>query len=693
MFLRSRPWVALLIVGAAGCRGRIASTGSDSGVTDAGTVYTFQPVPPAVYVAKVKNILAALPATDAEIQSVASKPDNLTGLIDSWMQLPEYSQKMQVFFELAFQQTQITSADYVDLTFPATGIANGLQVPLVVQNSRESVARTAVAITDAGSPLTDTFTTQSFMMTTALMNMYAFFDGRTIADDGTVSDAFMQAHPGQSVYVQSAPVTMQETLDPTNANYMHWYFPDLTTYISREAAAGRADCNLDPLPFPSNSQFASRIIEYILYGGFLAHRGTAGSNCSTAVTKNSSQFLASDFTDWRVVTVRPPTGGEATTLFYDLPSLRASSQLILSIPRIGYFSTPAFMANWLTNSSNQMRVTANQALIVATGSAIDGTDPTVPPSTPGLDPVHSAPGSACYGCHQLLDPMRSIFSANYSWFYSPQTDQSLIGQKGLFAFQGVINTEVNTLTDFGNTLAAHPLTPTAWAQKLCYWANSAPCDDTDPAFQAIVTDFKNSNMSWPLLVRELMASPLITYAAPTTTSSQHPEVVSVSRRDHLCAALNSRLNLVDICGLDLFSKVESPTIQQIANGLPSDGYGRGATIPVLPNAPTIFYRAGAENICEAIANLLIDAPVIPTMPNAKQWSSANASSAVNDFINLLMDLSPSDARYAQVQSLLMAHYNQALTAQVDGGVAGPTGALRSTFIAACLAPTSVGIGL
>ena len=81
-------------------------------------------------------------------------------------------------------------------------------------------------------------------------------------------------------------------------------------------------------------------------------------------------------------------------------------------PRVGFFTTPAFFANWQTNTSNTMRVTTNQALIVATGASIDGTDTTVPSSTPGLDAAHAAPGSACFSCHQLLDPTRSILAAS-----------------------------------------------------------------------------------------------------------------------------------------------------------------------------------------------------------------------------------------------------------------------------------------
>jgi hypothetical protein len=34
------------------------------------------------------------------------------------------------------------------------------------------------------------------------------------------------------------------------------------------------------------------------------------------------------------------------------------------------------------------------------------------------------------------DPTRSILSSTYSWFYYPPTDPALIGEPGLFAFQG-----------------------------------------------------------------------------------------------------------------------------------------------------------------------------------------------------------------------------------------------------------------
>ena len=385
-----------------------------------------------------------------------------------------------------------------------------------------------------------------------------------------------------------------------------------------------------------------------------------------------------------MVTIRPPAAGEAHTRFYDIPALRTATELVLDTPRPGFFSTPAFFANWSTNQSNQMRVTTNQALIVATGMDVDGTDTTAPPDAPGLDAVHAPPGSACFGCHVTLDPTRSILSSTWSYAYYNQTDPTLVAQKGLFAFRGVVE-QVSTIDDFAAALATHPALPAAWAQKLCYYANSGPCLPADPEFQRVVGVFQSSNLSWSALVRALLSSPLTTNATPTLTTTAQ-EIVAVVRRDHLCAALNNRLGLVDVCGLD--ATTPPSVIPQIVGGLPSDGYGRGATIPVLPNQPTLFYRSGMENICEAVAQIVIDAPANPAMPHARRWSSTAPDAAIADFVAIIMALTPLDSRSAPATALLTAHF-----AAASQKATSASSALESTFVTACLAPSALGIGL
>jgi hypothetical protein len=636
-----------------------------------------------VYVAKVKNILVGLPPTDAEVAQVTADPKKLGELIDGWMQLPEYQQKMMVFFELAFQQTQISAQDFVDIV-PPNGLGNGRATPQLVQNVRESFARTVLSLTSQGRPLTDAFTTKQLMMTPALMELYAFLDTRQVNDAAAVNDTFARANQGLMVVMQfkDGPVAMTDSVNPSSPNFMHWYTPDLPTLTY-----GDSTCNgIDPISFKVNSQ----AIHALLYGEIPNHAGPSGNCGPRAGTVASIQLAPTDFTSWKLVTMRPPRAGEARTVFFDVPALRAATELVLQTPHPGFFSTPAFFANWPTNSSNQMRVTLNQSLIVATGAAIDGTDSTSPSSTPGLDGEHSGPGTACFGCHQQLDPSRSILSSTYSWFYYPQTDQTLVKQPGLFAFQSVI-APMTTIDDFAQLLATHPLVGQAWAQKLCFYVNSAPCNTSDPEFTRIVDQFGSSGRSWNTLVHEILASPITTNASKTMTASTNGEVIAVSRRDHLCAALNNRLGFVDICQLDTTQAGRGGaqgTIAQIVSGMPSDGYGRGSTAPVLPNQPTLFYRAGLENVCVQVANLTIDAKANPNQPGAKQWSSTQPDAAIGEFVATVMALTPSDPRAAQATSILTSHFHAAMAA---GQTA--TDSLKSTFVAACLSPSFIGIGM
>ncbi|MEO6775678.1 MAG: hypothetical protein ABI467_22140 [Kofleriaceae bacterium] len=673
MTLRSTlPHVArlALLLGATSCTGPSYDS-STPFVTDT----------PEVYVAKVKNILVGLPPTDDEIAAVDADPDALPQLIDTWMALPQYQQKMMVFFELAFQQTQITDANFIDIA-PPNGLPNSKQTALLVQNSRESFARTVLDLTAKGQPLTDGFKTKHLMMTPALMQLYAYFEAHQANDAGAITDTFAKANPTLTFTMESAAgaIPIASTLTVGGPNYMHWYNPDVATQTYPDPT-----CNgVDPITITVSSDQLYRLI----YGQIPAHKVGTVACPVRGGTGMGTQLLATDFTDWKMVTIRPPNAGEQPTAFYDLPTLRTATELVVRTPRPGFFSTPAFFANWPTNSSNQMRVTLNQALIVATGMQIDGSDGTQPGMTPGLDPAHAGPGTACFGCHQLLDPTRSILSSTYSWFYNQQTDPLLTKQPGLFAFQHVI-APMSTIDDFANLLATHPLVPGAWAQKLCYYANSAPCDPSDPEFQRIVADFSADGLQWNALVKELLSSPITTNVTETKTYATNSEVIAVSRRDHLCAQLDNRLGFVDICQLDESSQVGAKTaIAQIVSGMPSDGYGRGGVIPVLPNQPTLFYRGGLENICVQVAAQVIDAKANPKQPGAKMWSSSQPAAAITELVSLVMGLTSHDPRTADVTAALTAHFAAAKTSG-----ASATDALRSTFVAACLSPSFIGIGM
>ena len=198
-------------------------------------------------------------------------------------------------------------------------------------------------------------------------------------------------------------------------------------------------------------------------------------------------------------------------------------------------------------------------------------------------------------------------------------------------------TPVTSMTGLAATLAAHPLLPSAWVQqKLCYYANSEACQTTDPEFERIVGVFKSSGYSWNALIRTIFASPLLTYAAPTSTAEQTREVVAVSRRDNLCAALNDRLGLTDVCALDALSEVSAKTtLPVIVSGLPSDGYGRDAVAPVLPNQPTALFPRRHGDASAKPSRRSSSTPHTPRRA-LKQWSSSSPpGAAIADFVDTL----------------------------------------------------------
>jgi len=642
------------------------------------TSVPFEAVSPRVYVAKVKNVLVGLAPTAAEIAAVEADDRALGALVDDWMQRPEYGQKMRRFLELSLQQTQVNPNDFADEVHGQLGL-NEATTPRLLQNAEESFARTVLELDAEGRPFTEAMSTTRVMMTTALKELYAFLDTTEIDNDANTFDHYRAEHRSVQIVAEAAqgPIPLSETLDPLSPNYMHWYNPDVRTALSDIPG-----CQQDPMNLPNQAI----TLHWLLLGSIDGRKLADGSLCPVFTgTSGATQFGANDFDDWSMVTLRQPGAGEATTPFFDLLALRSARELVLRMPHVGFFSTPAFFANWPTNVSNQMRVTAQQALIVATGSTIDGTDDTVPSSTPGLDAAHATSG-ACLGCHRLLDPTRSILAATWSWNYHNQQDPSFSSQPGLFAFRGVVE-PVNSLADFGAVLAKHPLVASGWAQKLCYYVNSARCSEHDPEFLRVVALFRDSNYSFSALVKALLTSPLTTYARETETARAHGEVVAIARRDHLCAALDARLGLQDVCGLDAASRgATSGSVPEIGSGLPADGYGRGVAAPILPSQASLFFRAGVENLCENVASIVIDpAPGVGVL----RWTSDDSEAAISDFTSLLLALSPEDPRAARAHSLLAAHFQAALATP---GITA-TDALRSTFVVACLSPALVSIGL
>ncbi|MDW8280395.1 MAG: hypothetical protein RMK29_01705 [Myxococcales bacterium] len=628
----------------------------------------FSPASVPSAVAKVKNLLTGQAATAREVESVAADPRALRDLIDTWMATPEFRDKMLGFFMNAFQQNQITAADLVD-QLPTGLRGNSTTVARLMVNLRESFPRTVWQLVSEGRPLTEAISTRRFMMTPPLAALYAYLDNRHINDRGGVLDRTLQLDPQFTFRLtwSGGPIPLSETLNPSHANYMKWFVP------TPPPAMHAPPCQEDPRVF---TRTTAQLLSYLF--GLVENSGQCQQSYTT-----TAQFADTEFDAWRMVRIRRPGPGEQPTRFYDLDALRKANELVLRVPRVGFFTTPAFFANWPTNSSNQARVTMNQTLIVALGKSFDDTNNTVPITETALDGEHAGPGTSCYGCHRTLDPMRQTFRQAFTLFYHEQLDVTQNLVPGVFAFGGV-SKPLADIYDLAETLAAHPRFAVAWTQKLCQWANSAPCLEDDPEFLRVAEAFSQSKYDFKTLVRELFSSPLITGLAPTKTAEAGGIGVSIARREQLCASLSNRLGLPDVCGIGpaLTLTPNQQRARVLASVIPADGYSRGAEAATVSTDPNLFFRASTENLCRIIADQVINAGTPP------RYTSSRPQEAIADFVQTVMGLTPRDERAAPARQILTEHFDEAVR---SGRTAAD--ALKSTFILACLAPSSIASGL
>ena len=637
------------------------------------------PVSVATSLGKVKGLLTGLPPSDAEIAAVQADPGALRGLVEKWAATPQHSAKMLSFFANAFQQSQAVSADFSD----QLGDAQGILDARLLGNLHESFARTALQLISDGEPFTSTMTTRRFMLTTRLMLFYAFLDSVQTDDDGSTVDLFAQVNPGFkfTVTAKAGVIPLSDTFDRTSPNYMIFYAPQLA------GAAYDGLCPQDPIVYDGRDgqPSVSAALYLTLQGRPASFRVPSGDGkghtCQPPAFPDAYKPLSAyDSVNWQMVEVVQADPDQGTSSVLDLVNFRTGGNLLLRTPRVGFFTTPSFLAEWNTNNSNQARVTANQTLIVALGRGMSPQNATLPPSTDSVDKEHAGPGTACYACHQSLDPMRQYFRQQYSYYFHAQTDSDETGLPGSFGFRGVSLAGKN-IFDLASQLAAHPDFASAWVQKLCTWANSARCDETDGEFIRIATLFKNSFYDWRTMEVTLLSSPLVTYLQPTRTVSQGGEVFPVARRDHLCGALSTRLGIADVCGLDPNTAVpqDLKNVQFIARVLPSDAYSRGSDEPVLANDPNLFFRTGMENLCATLANKLID------NQNSGRWSSGSPQPAFTDFVHTLMGVGT--GRDATPLQILSEHFASARAAGLSA-----SDALKSTFVLACMSPSVTGMG-
>lgn len=648
---------------------------SDAGDSNPQGGYPFEPVSPQDYVPKVKNLLTGLPVTDDEVATVVADPSALKGLIDKWMALPEFQSKMIDFFRNAFQQNQVnlqTLVTTLNTNFPM----NSTYQAMLQRNIMDSFARTAWDYVATGKPFNGTITTPTYMMTTAMMSFLSYADEIQVNDKNQTTNRLQARNQiAQFTIDPNSTATLAQTLNPADGtNYMVWHVPatDFGAGCTTPTAYTQTQAN-------ENGALYSNLLGFLLgrttYAPCVANNGQANV---------SSQFADADWNDWRPVTLSVAAPTDVTSpVFYDILSLRSATTMRLHTQRIGFFGSLAFDANWATNAANEARVTANQTLIVSIGQSIDGENTIVNFPVNSADADHAS-NPACTGCHSQLDPFKQYIRQSYTFSYHDQTDDTQLSQPAGFAIDGVTGggTGVSAMS---NILSTHPRMALAWVEKLHFWANSTPAREDDPEVARIAAAFASSNYDFKTLVRELFSSPLVTYASGTTTTEQNGVILSIARRDQFCAALSNRLGLPDVCGQESSSPTNAQkTIASRAVLVASDTYYRAYALPSLPTNPDLFFRQSVESVCGLVASQVVDV----SGGGTSRYVSTDPSTAILDMVSTVMDIPPADPRYEQAVAILTDNF----TASTASG-SNASDSLKATFTLACLAPSSVIVGL
>ena len=584
----------------------------------------FTAVAPQSYARRVKLLLHGGALTDSELAAARDSDAAFKAQVRQWVESPEFSQKMFVFLETTLQQNYHDGGSlHALIVSQLRGNDNsGSFRPdqMVHQNLREMFARTALRIVEQDRPFHEIATTNKWMMTTAMAGFLLAADIVPTSEGGEVHTFYGDESTSvdTSVFNASTPYATQ--------------LAQRTWYISGLNVNGRGVCK-------ETIQATQQAGVYgYLYGS---------KYCTTK--RYDGPIKPEDFTQWSEVEMVPlPEGQTNPVQYFDIPSVRQAThtdkRIALTLPRTGFYMSPSYLARWRSNKDNDFRVTTNQTLIVGLGNSFEPENFTVPLTQEGLDEQHAVEGTVCYGCHIDLDPMRNYFARHFNPdFYSLAPPEERTTDAPSFGFLGHNFNADDSLAGLGKAVASHPLFAQGWVQKMCAWANSRDCDTDDPEFQRVVALFQQ-NYSFKDMVVELFSSPLITSATRTKTHEADQYLASITRRHHLCQALNVRLKQssadFEVCD------------SAISEAIPDDDWSRGSTEAFQPARSSLFFSSTVDAYCRAMSSKFVDDAGEPALDHTSASYVQDAGAFV---VQTVMGVPSGDSRYAALLQVVSDH--------------------------------------
>ena len=605
-------------------------------------------VPTQSAIRKAKMLIEGSAVTDAELRSFKQDKDNIRGMIQQWQQKPGYQEKMRWFLEENLQFARsIGQGAYTgqlrgnSAANPPTKYIN----PKIYENGHESAIRTIMQlIVNADKPFTNIATQTEWMLTPALMSLLLAFDY------------------------------------PNKASELDFKIGvDLTDAEKRYSMARKIETRRFYFPPPPGAD------AFTTHGGNktrLVNRkeiafvwGALNQFSDQTRDRSHQVFKDSDYTTWKKVKIVKASSANPRQKFWDLPTLRNTNTLYLESERVGFFTHPNFFNRWETNDDNQWRVTINQALITALNKSFAPDDLSISLNDELLSADHAAPGTDCYACHRLVDPMRNYFRNLYDDEFGKPRDAAArreMRETASFSFVGETETGEN-LIDLGRALASHPAFAPGWVQKLCYYSNSQACIESDEEFIRVAEAFRDSNHNFNQLILEFFSSDLFLKDVEEKSDKAQPAFASITRQQHICQKLSRRMT-------DFSGSRQRPcdsarnAVSVLAENIPADDWTRGALAPAMPTRLEMFNYTTVENMCQNIALNSYNTAAFPV--------KAIGAFLDDYYLPHILGIPDSDSRRGAIRGVLVDHYRSAKAKpNVD-----EKAALVSVFTLGCVSP-------
>ena len=282
----------------------------------------------------------------------------------------------------------------------------------------------------------------------------------------------------------------------------------------------------------------------------------------------------------------------------------ATTELVLATPRVGFMTTPAFFANWPTNTSNSYRVTTNQALIVALGAQLrrprhhraghrdQRRRPARPaghgllrlPPDAGPDARLLPPELLARLLEQLAKPAQGRIPADGDVHASTASPVTGTGVGGAGRAPG----------------DAPALRARLDAEALPARQLRRRASTSDPEFLRVADASRRAattSRRWCASCSRRRWSPSPSGPRPPTTRAS--AIGHRAPRDRCARRWRTGWALADVCcGLQAARRSTAaraaarPRSRNLALSIPGAGYARGDDEPLLPHDPNLFFTAG-----------------------------------------------------------------------------------------------------